>query len=262
MNLSPYECQNTLLNTLPESDFQEIVKDCKLVHLDASEVVYESNMNIQSILFPKDCIISVVYESFEGKATEIASMGNSGAVGCEILQSKSPTKFTAITLHSGWAYQMKKSFLIEHFQRVETFRNKLLNYAINLNTQIAFTGVCNRLHTVEQQYCKFLLLCIDWIPGEITFTQGEIAHIFGVRRETITQAAFKLSNLGIIDYHRRKLHILNHQALKDLACDCYEAIKSTLKFENILSPNNSNQTSYKTKKAFSDKGSQGNEIRC
>ena len=127
--------------------------------------------------------------------------------------------------------------VLEGFNAIETFRYNLLNYAYNLNNQIAYTGICHKLHKMEQQYCKFLLLCRDWIDGDLIFTQETISHILGVRRETITDVSYRLTQSNIISSRRGRIHIMDHGALEALACDCYEEIKSSLKYENIIPQN-------------------------
>ena len=81
MDLSLYTCHNKILNSISQSDFNTVAKECKLVQFHTGEVVYESTINIQYIYFPMDCIISLIYETLNGKASEIASIGNNGAVG-------------------------------------------------------------------------------------------------------------------------------------------------------------------------------------
>ncbi len=176
--------------------------------------MYESEMQIQSMYFPVDCIISIIHEDYEGKSAGLALIGKDGVVGSDICLKDNPSPFKAITIHSGMAYQLHRSCVLDGFNTLEMFRYKLLNYAFNLNNQIGFSEMCNKLHKVGQQYCKFILLCRDWIPGELSFTHETIGHILGVRRETISEISYKLGQAGIINYRRSKIHIVDHQALK------------------------------------------------
>jgi hypothetical protein len=45
---------------------------CKLVNLYSGEVLYEAEEEISSIYFPLDCIVSLLFESLNGKSAEIA----------------------------------------------------------------------------------------------------------------------------------------------------------------------------------------------
>ncbi|MBY0475423.1 MAG: Crp/Fnr family transcriptional regulator [Nitrosomonas sp.] len=225
-------CNNKLLNTLPESDFTAVMDQCRLVNLTAGEVIYESSEYIESIHFPVNCIVSLMYETLDGKSSEIASIGNNGAVGSDLILSNSPTIHRALVVHDGWAYQMKRTAVLDQFNKAELFKYQLLNYIQNLTTQISFNAVCARFHKIEQQFCKFLLLHNDWVPGKISFTQEAISHLLGVRRETITEIASNLQKANIIDYKRGEIHILDRQALEVHSCECYQAIKNTLHSED------------------------------
>jgi len=102
----------------------------------------------------------------------------------------------------------------------------LLRYTQSLITQMAQTAVCNRHHSVDQQLCRWLLLSLDRIASnKLTMTQELIANMLGVRREGVTDAAGKLQKLGVIQYSRGKITVLNRPRLEGLCCECYEVVK-------------------------------------
>jgi hypothetical protein len=76
------------------------------------------------------------------------------------------------------------------------FQRLLLRYTQALITQISQTAVCNRLHSVEQQLCRWLLLSHDRVDtDELIMTQELIADMLGVRREGVTVAAGHLQDI-------------------------------------------------------------------
>ena len=76
------------------------------------------------------------------------------------------------------------------------FQRLLLRYTQALITQISQTAVCNRLHSVEQQLCRWLLLSHDRLDtDELIMTQELIADMLGVRREGVTVAAGHLQDI-------------------------------------------------------------------
>jgi CRP-like cAMP-binding protein len=94
-------------------------------------------------------------------------------------------------------------------------------------TQMAQTAVCNRHHSVDQQLCRWLLLSLDRLASNtLTMTQELIANMLAVRREGVTEAAGKLQNLGIIQYTRGKITVLDRPGRKSQCCECYQVVKT------------------------------------
>lgn len=56
-------------------------------------------------------------------------------------------------------------------------------------------------------------------------TQELIANMLGVRREGVTEAAGKLHRLGVIDYSRGLITVLDREKLERLCCECYAVVK-------------------------------------
>jgi Mn-dependent DtxR family transcriptional regulator len=57
-------------------------------------------------------------------------------------------------------------------------------------------------------------------------TQELIANMLGVRRETVTEAAGKLQDSGIIQYSRGHITVLDRAALETRTCECYAVVKA------------------------------------
>ena len=56
-------------------------------------------------------------------------------------------------------------------------------------------------------------------------THELIANMLGVRREGVTQAAGKLQSLGVIEYSRGRITVLDREQLEELSCECYAVVK-------------------------------------
>jgi hypothetical protein len=56
----------------------------------------------------------------------------------------------------------------EAFERSSPVMHLLLRYTQALITQMAQTAVCNRHHCLDQQLCRWLLLSLDRLTGEVT----------------------------------------------------------------------------------------------
>ena len=121
----------------------------------------------------------------------------------------------AVVQSAGGALRMKAKVLQDEFALGGKFQQLLLRYTQALITQISQTAVCNRLHSVEQQLCRWLLLSHDRLKtDELVMTQELIADMLGVRREGVTVAAGRLQDAGAISYVRGHIQILNRQNSK------------------------------------------------
>jgi biotin operon repressor len=68
--------------------------------------------------------------------------------------------------------------------------------------------------------------------NQILVTQDYLANMLGVRRESITEAARKLQQKGLISYSRGRLNVLNRQALEAEVCECYHVIRG--EFDRLI----------------------------
>lgn len=98
-----------------------------------------------------------------------------------------------------------------------------------LITQMSQTAECNRLHTVEQQLCRWLLLSLDRLSSnELTMTQELIANMLGVRRGGVTETAGRLQAAGLIHYSRGHITVLDRPRLEAWVCECYAVVKKEM----------------------------------
>ena len=98
---------------------------------------------------------------------------------------------------------------------------------------MAETAVCNRDHKVDQQLCRWPLLSLDRLPSnELHMTQDLIANMLGVRREGVTEAAWRLQRAGLTHYSRGRITVLDRPGLQARVCECYEVVRK--EFQRLL----------------------------
>lgn len=218
--------QNHLLAALPESAKARVFPRLKLVEMNLGDVIYESGQFIEFVYFPTDCIISLLYVMLSGASAEISVVGNEGMAGIAVFMGGESTPTRTIVQSKGFAYRMPSAELKIEFNNHADVRVLMLRYTQALITQMSQTAVCNRHHTIDQQLCRWLLLSLDRLPdNHLTMTQELIANMLGVRREGVTEAAGKLQDLGIIEYHRGHITVLDRPGLEQLCCECYAVVK-------------------------------------
>jgi CRP-like cAMP-binding protein len=168
----------------------------------------------------------MLYVMESGASAEISLVGNEGMVGIALFMGGESTTSRAIVQSAGHAYRLGGKEFKAEVNRHGVLMDLMLRYTQALITQMAQTAVCNRHHNIEQQLCRWLLLSLDRLRGnELVMTHELIANMLGVRREGVTEAAGKLHKLGIINYSRGHITVLDRAALERQSCECYEVVK-------------------------------------
>jgi CRP-like cAMP-binding protein len=227
--------QNRLLAGLALEERERIYPQMLPVSMPLGKVVYESGGTLDSVYFPTDCIVSLLYTFADGTSAEIAVVGSEGLVGVSLLMGGDSTPSRAVVQRAGHAFRISGRLLKQEFRRNETMTLLALRYTQALITQMAQTAVCNRHHSVDQQLCRWLLLSLDRLEGnELEMTQELIANMLGVRREGVNTAAGRLQALDVISYRRGRIKVLDRKRLERLCCECYEVVKKEI--DRLLPP--------------------------
>jgi CRP-like cAMP-binding protein len=225
--------ENRLLASLPHDEYQRLLPRLEPVSLSLGEVVYEFGGRLEYVFFPTTSIVSLLYTMENGSSAEMGLTGNDGVVGIALFMGGGTMPNRAVVQSAGGALRMKSKALQDEFALGGRFQQLLLRYTQALITQISQTAVCNRLHTVEQQLCRWLLLSHDRVKvDELIMTQELIADMLGVRREGVTVAAGRLQDSGAISYVRGHIKILDRQKLERTVCECYRVVKD--EFDRLL----------------------------
>ena len=218
--------QNHLLMALSSDVRDRLLPHIERIVLPLGKVLYESGDTLRHVYFPTDSIISLLYVMENGASAEIAVVGNEGIVGVSLFMGGESTPSRAVVQSAGTAYRLNGQRLKDEFDRHGELLVLLLRYTQALLTQMAQTAVCNRHHSIDQQLCRWLLLSLDRLPSnELTMTQELIANMLGVRREGVTDAAGKLQKLGVLEYSRGHIKVLDRHKLEELSCECYAVVK-------------------------------------
>jgi len=219
--------QNHLLAALPAEVQNRLIPHLERVAMPLGKVLYESGDALRHAYFPTDSIVSLLYVMENGASAEISVVGNEGLIGIAVFMGgggRTPSR--AIVQSAGHAYRLLAGRLEEEFNRHGDLQQLMLRYTQALITQMAQTAVCNRHHTIDQQLCRWLLLSLDRLTSnQLTMTQELIANMLGVRREGVTEAAGKLQKLGVIEYSRGHIKVLDRAKLEQLSCECYAVVK-------------------------------------
>jgi CRP-like cAMP-binding protein len=225
--------QNHLLDALPTSDYERLSSRLELIPMALGQVLYEPGARLRHVYFPTTSIVSLLYVMEDGASAEIAVVGNEGMLGISLFMGGETTPSHAVVQSAGYGVRLKAQLLKDEFARFGPMMHLLLRYTQALITQMSQTAVCNRHHSVDQQLCRWLLLSLDRLSSnELSMTQELIANMLGVRREGVTEAAGKLQEARLINYHRGRISVLDRPGLEARSCECYQVVKT--EFDRLL----------------------------
>ena len=220
---------NRLLAALPPEDYARLLPHLEPITFVLGDRVYDSGGPLDSLYFPTSSVVSLLYTMEDGSTAEMGLTGNDGVVGVALFLGGDTTPNRAIVQIAGGALRMRAVLLQAEFKLGGAFQQVLLRYIQALLTQISQTAVCNRLHPVEQRLCRWLLLSHDLVyTNELQMTQEFIAHMLGGRRESVTVAAGRLQDAGLITYARGHITILDRPGLEATVCECYQVVKQEI----------------------------------
>lgn len=231
--IPPSPTQNHLLAALHAAEYERLLPDLEAVPMPLGSVLYESGGRLEHVYFPTTSVVSLLYVMKDGDSAEIAIAGNEGLVGIALIMGGLTTPSRAVVQCAGEAYRVKPGPLKLEFDRGEAMQRLMLRYLQALVTQMVQTAACNRHHSVEQQFCRWLLLSIDRLPtNELTMTEGLIANMLGLRREGVTGIARKLEDQGLIRYENGRITVLDRPGVETRVCECYSVVRK--EFDRLL----------------------------
>jgi CRP-like cAMP-binding protein len=140
---------------------------------------------------------------------------------------------STVVQSAGEAFRLSRKIMKREFALGGELQHLSLLYTQALIAQTSQTAVCNQHHTIDQQLCRWLLMSADRLHADkLVITQELIAHLLGVRRESVTTTAGLLQKEGLITYARGVIRIIDRPGLEKRVCECYLTVRD--EYERLL----------------------------
>lgn len=223
----PNQVGNKLLVALPNSEYERLFPKLQPVSLPFTQRLYEQNEPIEYLYFINRGVVSMLNIMEDGGAIEVATVGNEGFIGIPLLLGAERSPLEAFVQIPGDALRIKADVFKREITPGSPSYNLLLRYTQALIDQLGQSAACNRLHSIEERCCRWLLLTQDRVGSdEFPLTHEFLAQMLGVRRASVSIVAAVLQKAGLISYHRGKMMIVDRKGLEAGACECYQVIKA------------------------------------
>ncbi|MCM2340057.1 Crp/Fnr family transcriptional regulator [Rhodoferax sp.] len=216
---------NQILAMLPASEYERLLPDLHLVAMPRKWTLSESGDHVNFLHFPTSGIVSLIYDLEDGSSSEVALVGNEGLIGISIYMGGDSLPTSTEVQSAGSAYRLSRKIMKREFALGGQLQHLALLYTQALICQTSQTAVCNQHHSVEQRFCRWLLMSLDRVHSDqMAITQEQISHLLGIRRESVTQTAGKLQKDGLIAVARGSITVVDRAKLEARVCECYAAV--------------------------------------
>ncbi len=217
----PYK--NRILAAVPADDFEKFFSDLHPVSLSLRQQLHTPGSSPSYVYFIEEGVASVLVVMADGTAVEVGMIGTEGMVGLPALLGGDIADQQVIVQVPGTAHRLDADLCRTAFNGSAALRTVALRFAAGLMALSAQTAACNRLHSVEQRLARWLLITHHRVNGNvIPITHEALSSMLGVRRTGVTEIAARLRRSGVIHYHQGEIAILNPDALRNTACECYQ----------------------------------------
>lgn len=217
---------NLILDSMAEPQRKTLFAKLKQVVLQQHHILFEPHTEMDTVYFPLDAVVSLVVPLATGPTIEAAMVGRDGVVGASAAINGRIALNRGVVQLGGRCLQCEAHHLKALVDESPAVRAQINAHEQALFGQAQQSAACNVTHNVENRLARWLLRARD-LSGkeELDLTQEHIAEMLGVGRTTVSLVAHTLQTAGLIRYRRGRVQIAHMDALQEVACECYQAVK-------------------------------------
>ena len=222
-----------LLSLLTPGEYEELAPVLTPVMCEARQAFGGRGDPIMYIHFPTGAVLSVIALMSNGKGVEVSAIGSEGFHGIDVLMGGQRWSDAAICQISGPALRMP----VEEFRNAiasdSPLRRVAMRYLRLYMACVAQSVACNRLHSVEERFARWVLNTRDRVESDVFDLKQEfLAEMLGVHRPQVSLMAGVFQRAGFVSYQRGHMSILDTEGLERSSCECYAVGKQ--KFDALF----------------------------
>jgi CRP-like cAMP-binding protein len=227
--VEPLGFTNRILLTLPHASLERIKPFLEPLIMERGQMIDRIDGPIRHMYFVNRGLVSVVKTMRDGRTVEIGAVGIEGVTDPNALFGIDQALLETMVQIPGSAFRIEREVLKREMVKDNAVREIMQKYARFAFSQLAQTAACNRLHSLEERCCRWLLLAHDSaLADNFSLTHEFLAMMLGVRRSGVSIVAHLLKKAGLIEYKRGRVTILDRAGLMDAACECYGSTQMQL----------------------------------
>jgi CRP-like cAMP-binding protein len=227
------QSRNHLLAKLTDEQLRPLLPLFDLVEVKLKEILVRQGDPIEYVYFPSSGAYSCIVYMEDGSGVEIGTVGNEGFANMEMLLDATIATETVVCQIAGTSLRISADDFRKVFEEARALSKILKCSGQAYLAQVSQSVACNRLHSTDIRFARWLLVTHDRVQGdEFDITQEFLSAMLGVHRPSISVVAGLFQQAGIIQYTRGHMKILDRARLEDSACECYAMVRG--QFERLL----------------------------
>lgn len=225
----PAPSGNKLLDSLPQTEYRQIIPLLKTVELQRGEIIHAARHIIEHVYFPTSGLLSLVVSSENGDAIEAAVYGNEAIVSLPAFLGAKVSAHQVEVRIPGAALRMKTEDFKRFCGKSKKLSSRLCQYANAVIAQLAQTAFCNRFHSVEERTSRWLLTAQDRTHSDrLPVTREILGTMIGARRPRVSTVLARLNKVGLVRARRGVITIADRPGLIKKSCECYARLKEQI----------------------------------
>src|SRR5262245_49410625 len=216
-----------LLTQLPRGVQERLAAHVRTVPLRVGEPLFSAHGPARAVCFLESGLVSLVSTVRSGEAMDVGLVGRDGVAGAPIAaDGVDSVPYEGLVRVCGVAYRIEAEPL-----RAQAALDANLARALGRHVRMAIaecvtSAACIAFHPAHPRCARWLLAAGDLLGSvDLPLTHDQLAHMMGVRRESVTVALGSLDARGLIEHGRAHIVIRDRGGLESAACDCYEALR-------------------------------------
>ena len=220
---------NRILLALPVVGFKPLSRHLEHVDLKRGQVLHRADEPVRRLYFVNRGMVCLVKTMLDGRTIEVGATGLEGVTTPEVLFGSNAAILDGIVQVPGAAFAIERTLLRRLLAKNRIFRELLQDYLQLTIERLAQTAACNRLHSLEERCCRWLLIAHDCARADtFPLTHEFLAMMLGAQRPGVSITMKVLQKSGFVRYVRGNITIVDRAGLEASACECFGTVRNQL----------------------------------
>ena len=217
----PFSTRNRIIRALPPATLDKLGPQLRTISLATGQCLTHAGDRAGPILFVDHGLISLVKVLRDGRSVEVGTVGIEGMIDPFVVCGMDRRAVESIVQIPGAGLEISRHAFEHLLARDAALELAVRRYAHFSFVQLAQTAACNRLHTIEERLCRWILTGHDSGGSELPLTHEALGATLGVPRSSISLVAKHLEHAGLIEHRRGMTTVSDRRGLEAMACECY-----------------------------------------